>query len=205
MTNSNDARLALPQAARVVSSQSIAQLADYVYPRGHLGYLSESESEALDQFKVILQERGYWTPGPPAPSHDDPLLLRFLRARRWVVEDAFGQFKDTEDWRKANDLDVLYRTIELDAYEQCRRLVRPKYPFSIRVSYLTIFLRSIPSGQAAATAEASPSTSSRSRPWTTRPPPSTSAPSPSRTTCRRRRQTARLPQACCACSRSTRT
>jgi hypothetical protein len=119
---SNDARLALPQAARTASSQTIAQLADYTYPRGHLGYLSEAESEALAQFKVVLQERGYWTPGPPAPSHDDPLLLRFLRARRWVVEDAFGQFKDTEDWRKANDLDVLYKTIELDAYEECRRL-----------------------------------------------------------------------------------
>jgi hypothetical protein len=125
---SNDARLALPQAARTASSQTIAQLADYSYPRGHLGYLSEAESEALAQFKVVLQERGYWTPGPPAPSHDDPLLLRFLRARRWVVEDAFGQFKDTEDWRKANDLDVLYKTIELDAYEECRRLVRIERP-----------------------------------------------------------------------------
>lgn len=48
---------------------------------------------------------------------------RYLRARRWVVEDAYQQFKDTEEWRKANDLDVLYNTIDLDAYEQSRRLV----------------------------------------------------------------------------------
>lgn len=53
---------------------------------------------------------------------------RFLRARRWVPEDAFGQFKDTEDWRVANDIDVLYRTIEVGAYEQSRRLVRPSSP-----------------------------------------------------------------------------
>ena len=48
---------------------------------------------------------------------------RFLRARRWVVEDAYKQFKDTEEWRKANELDVLYDTIDLESYEQTRRLV----------------------------------------------------------------------------------
>lgn len=47
---------------------------------------------------------------------------RFLRARRWVAEDAYKQFKDTEDWRKANDINVLYDTIELEAYEESRRL-----------------------------------------------------------------------------------
>ena len=36
--------------------------------------------------------------------------------------DAFKQFKDTEDWRKANDLNVLYDTIDLEAYEASRRL-----------------------------------------------------------------------------------
>lgn len=40
------------------------------------------------------------------------------------MEDAFAQFKDTEDWRAANSIDTLYKTIELDAYEQSRRLVR---------------------------------------------------------------------------------
>lgn len=49
---------------------------------------------------------------------------RFLRARRWVVQDAYKQFSDTEQWRAANHLDVLYSTIDLDAYEQSRRLVR---------------------------------------------------------------------------------
>lgn len=65
---------ALPQAARTVSSQSVAQLAEYTYPHGHLGHLSESEAEALETFKNVLEERGYLTRGPPA-SHDDPLLL----------------------------------------------------------------------------------------------------------------------------------
>jgi hypothetical protein len=47
-----------------------------------------------------------------------------LRARKWVVKDAYGQFKDTEEWRQANQLEVLYDTIDLDAYEETRRLVR---------------------------------------------------------------------------------
>lgn len=38
------------------------------------------------------------------------------------MEDAYKQLKDTEDWRAANNLDTLYRTIELEAYEQSRRL-----------------------------------------------------------------------------------
>ncbi|KAL1874933.1 hypothetical protein VTK73DRAFT_10359 [Phialemonium thermophilum] len=91
------------------------------YPHGHLGHLTPEEQEALENFKDFLEERGLYKPGNPA-SHDDPTLLRFLRARRWVVEDAYHQFKDTEEWRKANQLDVLYDTIDLDSYEHSRRL-----------------------------------------------------------------------------------
>lgn len=115
-------RPAAPHATRVTSATSVTSIYDLGYPRGHLGHLTEFEQEALDSFKKLLEERKYWTSGPPA-SHDDPTLLRYLRARRWVPEDAFKQFKETEDWRVANDIDVLYRTIELDAYDQSRRLV----------------------------------------------------------------------------------
>ncbi|TWU77273.1 hypothetical protein ED733_003549 [Metarhizium rileyi] len=105
-------------ASRVKSSTSTMSQAGY--PRGHLGHLSEHEDKALSRLKDVLEQRGAWTREPA--SHDDQTLLRFLRARRWVVEDAYVQFKDTEDWRKANNIDTLYRTIELDAYEQSRRL-----------------------------------------------------------------------------------
>ena len=40
-----------------------------------------------------------------------------------MVLDAFQQFKDTEDWRKANQLDQLYETIDLEHYDETRRLV----------------------------------------------------------------------------------
>ncbi|KAK0757397.1 hypothetical protein N5P37_010120 [Trichoderma harzianum] len=108
-------------AGRVLSSGSTASQQAGMFPHGHLGHLTAQQEEALERFKALLQEKGLWRPGPPA-SHDDQTLLRYLRARRWVVEDAFGQFKDTEEWRAANNIDTLYRTIELDAYEQSRRL-----------------------------------------------------------------------------------
>lgn len=37
---------------------------------------------------------------------------------------AYKQFQATEDWRKANDINVLYDTIDLEAYDAARRLVR---------------------------------------------------------------------------------
>lgn len=59
-------------ATRVKSAAStVSQLK---YPRGHLGYLSPHEDDALQQFKAVLEERGACKPGPPA-SHDDPTLL----------------------------------------------------------------------------------------------------------------------------------
>ncbi|OLN97444.1 SEC14 cytosolic factor 1 [Colletotrichum chlorophyti] len=105
----------------VQSDPALAAAAEHGYPHGHLGHLTQEEEAQLTAFKELLLERGLYQPGPP-PSHDDPTLLRYLRARRWVPEDALTQFKDTEEWRAANDIDILYRTIELDAYEQSWRL-----------------------------------------------------------------------------------
>ncbi|TVY89380.1 SEC14 cytosolic factor [Lachnellula willkommii] len=98
---------------------------EYGYPQGHLGHLTADEETAFLNFKTLCAEKGYYKPGAgkdDIPSHDDPLLLRFLRARRFQVQEAFKQFQDTEDWRKANQLDKLYETIDLDEYEETRRL-----------------------------------------------------------------------------------
>ncbi|KAK3398388.1 CRAL-TRIO domain-containing protein [Sordaria brevicollis] len=104
-----------------VADATAASGTEVGYPNGHLGYLKAEEQQALENFKTYLAEKGYYKPGPPA-SHDEQTLLRYLRARRWNVVDAFKQFKETEDWRKANDLNVLYDTIDLEAYEASRRL-----------------------------------------------------------------------------------
>lgn len=44
------------------------------YPTGHLGHLTEHETQALEDFKTLLEEKGLYRPGP-TPSHDDPTLL----------------------------------------------------------------------------------------------------------------------------------
>lgn len=78
----------------------------------------------MQRFKDLSQDKGYYTPGDgrSPPSHDDETLLRYLRARKFVSQEAFGQFKDTEDWRKENKLDTLYETIDVEEYDETRRL-----------------------------------------------------------------------------------
>lgn len=86
--------------------------------------MSEGQQGALQNFKTLCQQKGYFDPGnetTPA-SHDDETLLRYLRARKFIPQDAFKQFKDTEDWRQENKLDTLYETIDIQEYEQTRRL-----------------------------------------------------------------------------------
>lgn len=97
---------------------------EYGYPQGHLGHLSPEEETAFANFKVICEEKGIYEPanGDTPASHDDATLLRFLRARRFVAGDALKQFQDTEEWRKTNEINQLYETIDLDQYEECRRL-----------------------------------------------------------------------------------
>ena len=48
---------------------------------------------------------------------------RYLRARKFVPQDAFAQFKDTEKWRKDNNLDALYEKIEIKDYQEARSVV----------------------------------------------------------------------------------
>lgn len=44
------------------------------YPHGHLGHLSPDEEDAFQKFKLLLQEKGLYKPGPQA-SHDDQTLM----------------------------------------------------------------------------------------------------------------------------------
>ncbi|CAN9104418.1 unnamed protein product [Alternaria alternata] len=94
------------------------------YPAGHLSHLTENQQAQLLEFKNICQQAGYYTPaaGGKQASHDDETMLRYLRARRFVPQEAFKQFKDTEDWRKENKLSEIFNTIEIEEYEQTRRL-----------------------------------------------------------------------------------
>lgn len=60
-------------------------------------------------------------------------LRRYLRARKFIPQDALAQFKDTEIWRKQNQLDALYEKIDIKDYQEARSVVRlpSKYPPSL--------------------------------------------------------------------------
>jgi hypothetical protein len=51
-----------------------------------------------------------------------PGIRRFLRARKWVPQDAYVQFSETEKFRNANEIEKLYDTIDIDSYESSRKL-----------------------------------------------------------------------------------
>ncbi|RYC63979.1 hypothetical protein CHU98_g2237 [Xylaria longipes] len=113
------------------------------YPTGHLGHLTEHETQALADFRTLLQEKGLYRPGPP-PSHDDPTLLRYLRARKWVPQDAYVQFSETEKFRNANEIGKLYDTIDIDSYEASRKLVHTSNTPVWRDESLTMLSRVVP-------------------------------------------------------------
>ncbi|KAJ5191635.1 uncharacterized protein N7498_010620 [Penicillium cinerascens] len=109
-------------------SASADQASGTAWLAGHLHHLTPEQQEKLDEFKAVCAERGYYTPAveqdgeTKPPSHGDATMLRFLRARRFDVEGAWAQFKDTEDWRKENAIEALYENISVDSYEAARRM-----------------------------------------------------------------------------------
>ncbi|ORX37620.1 CRAL-TRIO domain-containing protein [Kockovaella imperatae] len=94
------------------------------YPSGQLGHLTESQQQALDKFKQLLAEKGTYTPSSEGkrPSHSDAILLRFLRARKFDPPAAVKQFSETEEWRKTLRVDEVFDSIDVDEYEETRRL-----------------------------------------------------------------------------------
>ncbi|KAL8689622.1 MAG: hypothetical protein Q9218_004748 [Villophora microphyllina] len=89
---------------------------------GHLGHLTRQEDAALTEFKKLSASQGFYHPetSTQRASHDDGTLIRYLRARKFVPQDAFVQFKDTEIWRKDNHLDALYEKIDIQDYQEAR-------------------------------------------------------------------------------------
>ncbi|KAF2738023.1 CRAL/TRIO domain-containing protein [Polyplosphaeria fusca] len=102
----------------------LSRVESFQYPAAHLGHLTDNQQQALDAFKKLSQDQGYFSPSGAnaGATHDDETLLRFLRARRFNPPEAFKQFKATEDWRKEHDVVGLYEKIDTDEFEQTRRL-----------------------------------------------------------------------------------
>ncbi|KDQ25428.1 hypothetical protein PLEOSDRAFT_1044739 [Pleurotus ostreatus PC15] len=92
---------------------------------GHLHHLTAEQIEAFIEFKDNLALAGLYThaaePESPTASHDDPTLLRFLRARRFHPGPAQRQFADTEQWRKEHGVEGLYKTFDPQEFESAKR------------------------------------------------------------------------------------
>lgn len=48
---------------------------------------------------------------------------RYLRARKFDVNGAIGQFSDTEHWLKEQRVEELYEHYDVEAYERARQMV----------------------------------------------------------------------------------
>ncbi|KAM0792775.1 hypothetical protein ACM66B_002546 [Microbotryomycetes sp. NB124-2] len=75
---------------------------------GHPGHLTPEQEQTLQKFKEELAQEGYYD----AAKHDDPMLLRFLRARKFDLHKAKIMWIDTQKWRKEFKVDELYETFE---------------------------------------------------------------------------------------------
>ena len=115
-----------PPITRIRTTDSaILATGEFGYPTGHLGHLTKAQEDALVAFKKLCQEKRLFKPAEDknAASHDDTTLLRFLRARRFIPQDALQQFQDTEKWREENKIGSIYENIDVDDYDQTRKLV----------------------------------------------------------------------------------
>ncbi|KAJ5653282.1 hypothetical protein N7490_000285 [Penicillium lividum] len=129
-TKSHHSQTSVASASNNDPAASATAAAGTAWLAGHLHHLTPEQEEKLVEFKNVCAKRGYYTAAvAPAEgveekpaSHDDATMLRFLRARKFEVEGAWNQFKDTEDWRKENAIESLYDNIGVDSYEASRRM-----------------------------------------------------------------------------------
>ena len=62
-----------------MAAAPLSRIDSYQYPAAHLGHLTDSQQNALEKFKEISKDRGYWQPANSekgiVASHDDETLL----------------------------------------------------------------------------------------------------------------------------------
>lgn len=90
---------------------------------GHLGNLTAQQDRAFSTFKDNLLKANLYTPHSEdqEASHDDPTLLRFLRARSFNPEAAQKQFSASEDWRKKHNVTQVYYNTKPEDLRNSRR------------------------------------------------------------------------------------
>jgi hypothetical protein len=74
---------------------------------GRLGNLTSEQQTILDQFRKELTNEGWIVP----ERHDDAMLLRFLRARKFDLVKAKEMFIAAEKWRKEFNVDDIVKSV----------------------------------------------------------------------------------------------
>ena len=80
-------------------------MSEYEPPPAHMGNLTPEQERALEQFRKELTKEGHIVDA----RHDDPTLLRFLRARKFDIPKAKEMFIAAEKWRKDYEVENLIR------------------------------------------------------------------------------------------------
>jgi len=73
-----------------------------------MGNLTPDQERALEQFRKELTKERWIVP----ERHDDPTLLRFLRARKFDLIKAKEMFIACEKWRKEYEVENLNRSVD---------------------------------------------------------------------------------------------
>ncbi|KAJ3100879.1 cytosolic factor, phosphatidylinositol/phosphatidylcholine transfer protein [Phlyctochytrium planicorne] len=84
---------------------------------GRAGYLTPEQEEILAKFKEEITADGIYDPA----KHDDHLLLRFLRARKFQIPLAKKMFAECEAWRKEYGTADLKDTFDFPEWLVCKK------------------------------------------------------------------------------------
>ncbi|KAG8732700.1 cytosolic factor, phosphatidylinositol/phosphatidylcholine transfer protein [Ceratobasidium sp. 423] len=75
---------------------------------GHVGHLTPEQEQTLSQLKSDLQNVGCFVP----ERHDDSILLRFLRARKFDLAKSRKMIIECEEWRKNFGVDDIVNNFD---------------------------------------------------------------------------------------------
>ncbi|TPX33606.1 hypothetical protein SmJEL517_g03587 [Synchytrium microbalum] len=85
---------------------------------GRVGNLTPEQETALAEFKSKLSAIGAYDPA----KHSDHLLLRFLRARKFNLDNARKMWLDCEKWRKEFGIEELMKTFDFPEAAEVRAI-----------------------------------------------------------------------------------
>ncbi|KAG8712313.1 cytosolic factor, phosphatidylinositol/phosphatidylcholine transfer protein [Ceratobasidium sp. 423] len=89
---------------------------------GRVGHLTPEQEQVLSQFRGDLQKEGWLVP----ERHDDPTLLRFLRARKFDLIKSKEMIIACEEWRKTFGVDDIINNFDFPEKEQVSKYY-PQY------------------------------------------------------------------------------